>query len=146
MSFVDFAALKERVRIEDVLPMLGLEMREQAGQWRGPCPACNSGGNRALVITPAKAAFYCFGGRTGGDVIALDRLHHVGVVVGVHALHVDLGALVLDARGQGVAGIGIAAVSFDGGTTPQTVPVTPVAAGAGCGNQATADIVFTYDR
>lgn len=52
----------------------------------------------------------------------------------------------VDARGQGVAGIGIAAVSFDGGTTTQPVPVTPVAAGAGCGNQATSDIVFTYDR
>ncbi len=71
MPFADFAALKKRVRIEDVLPELGLEMKEHAGQWRGPCPACRSGGNRALVVTPEKAAFYCFGGRTGGDVIAL---------------------------------------------------------------------------
>ena len=71
MPFVDFAALKQRVRIEDVLPELGLEMKQHAGQWRGPCPACRSGGNRALVVTPEKSAFYCFGGRTGGDVIAL---------------------------------------------------------------------------
>lgn len=71
MSFVDFAALKERVAIDDVLSDLGLQMKHHAGQWRGPCPACKSGGNRALVITPGKSAFYCFGGRTGGDVIAL---------------------------------------------------------------------------
>ncbi|WP_133122930.1 CHC2 zinc finger domain-containing protein [Zhengella mangrovi] len=71
MPFVDFAALKQRVRIEGVLPDLGLEMKQSGGQWRGPCPACRSGGPRALVVTPAKSAFYCFGGRTGGDVIAL---------------------------------------------------------------------------
>jgi hypothetical protein len=52
----------------------------------------------------------------------------------------------VDERGQGVAGIGIAAVSFDGGTTPQALPVTPVAAGTNCGNAGPVDIVFTYDR
>jgi len=52
----------------------------------------------------------------------------------------------VDARGQGVAGIGIASVSFDGGGTTQAIPVTPIVAGVECGNQATADIVFTYDR
>lgn len=71
MALVDFAALKERVRIEEVLPGLGLSMKQTGAQWRGPCPACQSGGPRALVVTPAKSAFYCFGGRTGGDVIAL---------------------------------------------------------------------------
>lgn len=71
MSFVDFAALKERVAIDDVLSDLGLQMKHHAGQWRGPCPTCKTGGNRALVITPEKSAFYCFGGRNGGDVIAL---------------------------------------------------------------------------
>ena len=71
MPFIDFATLKQRVAIETVLPVLGLAMREHGGQWRGPCPACRNGGDRALVVTPAKAAFYCFGGRTGGDVIAL---------------------------------------------------------------------------
>lgn len=71
MSFVDFAALKERVAIDDVLSDLGLQMKHHSGQWRGPCPTCKTGGNRALVITPEKSAFYCFGGRIGGDVIAL---------------------------------------------------------------------------
>ncbi len=71
MPFVDFAELKARVQIEDVIPELGLALKQRNGQWRGPCPVCQTGGDRALVITPAKQAFYCFGGKTGGDVIAL---------------------------------------------------------------------------
>lgn len=51
----------------------------------------------------------------------------------------------VDARGQGVAGVGIAAVSFNG-AAPELVPVTPAQAGALCGNQGTTNIVFTYDR
>ena len=71
MPFIDFAALKDRVPIEDAIRKLDLDLKERNGQWRGPCPACKSGGERALVITPAKQAFYCFGAKTGGDVIAL---------------------------------------------------------------------------
>jgi DNA primase len=71
MPFIDFAALKERILIEDAIPKLDLVLKERNSQWRGPCPICQSGGDRALVITPAKQAFYCFGARTGGDVIAL---------------------------------------------------------------------------
>ncbi len=69
-KFIDFAALKERVTVEAAIPLLGLSLKQQNGQWRGPCPVCQSGGDRALVVTPAKNAFYCFGERTGGDVIA----------------------------------------------------------------------------
>jgi DNA primase len=36
-----------------------------------PCPACKSGGDRALVVTAAKQAFYCFATGEGGDVIGL---------------------------------------------------------------------------
>jgi DNA primase len=71
MPFIDFAELKDRLSIEDAIPRLKLTLKERNGQWRGPCPVCNSGGDRALVITPAKQAFYCFGAKVGGDVIAL---------------------------------------------------------------------------
>lgn len=71
MTYVDFSALKGRVPIADAVPRLGLRLQERGGQLRGPCPTCKSGGDRALVVTPAKQAFYCFGSRTGGDVIAL---------------------------------------------------------------------------
>ena len=69
-SFIDFVALKERVSVEAAISLLRLSLKQQNGQWRGPCPACKSGGDRALVVTPSKNAFYCFGDRTGGDVIA----------------------------------------------------------------------------
>ena len=71
MAYVDFAALKERVPITDAVDRLGLKLRERHDQLRGPCPVCKSGGDRALVVTPAKRAFYCFGAHSGGDVIAL---------------------------------------------------------------------------
>ena len=32
---------------------------------------CASGGDRAIVITPAKGVFFCFAAREGGDLIAL---------------------------------------------------------------------------
>jgi hypothetical protein len=71
MPYVDFVELKARVDIEQVAAMLSLDMQRRGAQLRAPCPACQAGGDRALVITPAKQAFYCFGGRAGGDLIAL---------------------------------------------------------------------------
>ena len=71
MPFVDFADLKSRVSIEKVLDMLSLELAPRGAQLRGPCPVCRSGGERALVVTPSKQAFYCFGAKSGGDLIAL---------------------------------------------------------------------------
>lgn len=69
-KFVDFAAVKEAVSIEEAIAFLGLKMKHGNGQYRAPCPTCESGGDRALVVTPSKAAFYCFAQKKGGDVIA----------------------------------------------------------------------------
>ncbi|MHC4974688.1 MAG: CHC2 zinc finger domain-containing protein [Planctomycetota bacterium] len=71
MPYIDFAELKARLPIEEAVPLLDLTVKLANGQLRGPCPTCRTGGPRALVITPAKSAFYCFGAKTGGDVIAL---------------------------------------------------------------------------
>jgi DNA primase len=71
MPFVDFAELKTRVSIEGAVQMLGLTLSLHGSQYRGACPACETGGDRALVVTPAKGLFYCFAKKTGGDVIAL---------------------------------------------------------------------------
>lgn len=71
MSYVDFAALKEAVTIEEVVDLLNLELKSSNSQLRGPCPTCNSGGDRALVVTPAKGVYYCFADKKGGDLIAL---------------------------------------------------------------------------
>jgi CHC2 zinc finger len=71
MSFLDFAAIKQQVSVRSAIDLLGLKLTEHQSQWRGPCPICKSGGDRALVITPSKNAFYCFAAHGGGDVIAL---------------------------------------------------------------------------
>jgi DNA primase len=70
-TFVDFEALKARVKIEETIPLLGLRMRQQGDQYRGPCPACKSGGDRALAINSGKRSYYCFSQKKGGDLIAL---------------------------------------------------------------------------
>jgi len=69
-GYVDFAALKESIQIADAISLLGLTMRHQGDAYRSACPACRAGGDRALVVTPAKGSFYCFGKKTGGDVIS----------------------------------------------------------------------------
>ena len=55
-KFIDFAELKTRVRIEDVFPMLDLDLKFSGDQWRGVCPACQSG-ERSLVVRAARATF-----------------------------------------------------------------------------------------
>ena len=71
MPFVDFAAVKEQVSFARTAELLGLTLRPSGpGQWRGKCPTCEDGGDRALVVTEGKG-FYCFALRKGGDQIAL---------------------------------------------------------------------------
>ena len=60
MPFVDFVELKSRVSIEHAVAMLSLTLNKAGAQLRGPCPICNAGGDRALVVTPDKGLFYCF--------------------------------------------------------------------------------------
>ena len=81
-AFIDFQELKSRLSIADLLAPLELKLVRKGEQFRGPCPACKSGGDRALVVTPAKGAFYCFGAKQGGDLIGL----------AAHVLAVDMKA------------------------------------------------------
>lgn len=71
-AFVDYAQLKQAVTIEQTAQWLGLELKKYGEQLRGPCPL-HGGGDRALVVTPAKQAFYCFCKECmkGGDLIEL---------------------------------------------------------------------------
>ena len=68
--FYDFDEIKRRVSFERATTLLNLKLKKSGAQFRGPCPVCASGGDRALVITESKG-WYCFSARTGGDVIAL---------------------------------------------------------------------------
>lgn len=67
---VDFKAIKDSVSMERAVQLLGLKMRRQGDQLRSAC-TCGTGGDRALAINVAKASFYCFGAKAGGDVISL---------------------------------------------------------------------------
>ena len=69
-NFVDFADVKEKVSFEQALSLLSLDLKRSGNQWRGPCPACRSGGDRALVVTEGRG-FFCFSLKKGGDQIAL---------------------------------------------------------------------------
>jgi DNA primase len=71
MTYVDFAELKKSVPIDRVFSLLNLKLRQHGDQWRGACPICHQGGERALVVTVAKGCFYCFSHGKGGDMIAL---------------------------------------------------------------------------
>lgn len=70
MPFIDFGEVKEKVSFEDAISHLSLDLKRSGNQWRGPCPACNAGGDRALVVTEGRG-FFCFSLKKGGDQIAL---------------------------------------------------------------------------
>lgn len=110
MPFVDFAELKTRVSIEQAAQMLGLKLTPNGSQYRGACPACQTGGDRALVVTPAKGLFYCFAKRTGGDAIALTA-HIRGIPVKEAAEQLD--------RAFGTVQNGTSTVSKSRATAPQ---------------------------
>lgn len=67
---LDFKALRESLNIAEVAHTI-LKLTPENGQYRAPCPGCNAGGDRAIVITPAKGLFYCFNAKKGGDTIRL---------------------------------------------------------------------------
>jgi DNA primase len=71
VPFIPFDELKQRYTIEQVAQLLGLTLKRSGETFRGPCPACGSGGERAIVVTPAKGLFYCWAAHEGGDLIAL---------------------------------------------------------------------------
>jgi DNA primase len=116
--FLDFAALKEAVPFATAIELLHLDLKQQGNQWRGPCPACQTGGPRALVVTDQKA-WFCFSLKKGGDVIAL-------------ASHV-LGLSAKDAAQELAERAGIVPVRSTGTRTvqaPSTVPESKAAEGS----------------
>lgn len=70
MPFIDFQEIKEKVSFADTIALLKLELKRSGNQWRGPCTTCQSGGDRALVVTDGKG-WFCFALKKGGDQISL---------------------------------------------------------------------------
>ena len=48
-TFIDFTEVKAKVSFAETVALLKLDLKSSGNQWRGPCPACNAGGERALV-------------------------------------------------------------------------------------------------
>lgn len=87
--YLDFADVKSAVPIEEAVRKLGLTLKQGNGQLRGVCPACPQAGARALVVTPSKGAFYCWGIKKGGDQITLAA--HVRQIPAKDAAHLLMG-------------------------------------------------------
>jgi DNA primase len=113
-SFVDFAELKTRVSIEQAAKIVGLQLTPHQNQFRAPCTACNSGGPRAIVITPDKSLFFCFAAKVGGDAIALAS----------HIKNVSQKAAALLLDGQASPGT-VLSTSTVKGTVPQAQAKKP---------------------
>lgn len=71
MDRLDFQAIKNAVTIEAAARFAGLELKQHGETFRCACPACQEGGERAIVITPVKKVWYCFPLKKGGDCIYL---------------------------------------------------------------------------
>ena len=132
MSFIDFAALKARVPIESVIPLLNLELQPSGEALRGRCVRCG-GDERAFVMTPAKQAFYCFTSRKGGDVIAL--IAHVNKLSMkeaaqflVETLAPDLGNSTVPTDGNSTSYGNSTSTGFGNSTVPEQagVPFEPL--------------------
>jgi len=75
--FIDFASIKKQVTFRQALALLDLassSFNEDKQEHRLPCPRCNAGGDRAIVISEEKQSFACYAEdvqpRPSGDVIA----------------------------------------------------------------------------
>lgn len=78
MPYIDFNELKAALPIDQAAELLGLTLKQEGSQFRTACPKCQSGGDRAIVLTPSKGLYYCFSSKKGGDVIGL-AAHVLGV-------------------------------------------------------------------
>ncbi len=73
MAYHDFQEIKANHPIEEVAQRLGLTLKKNGHQLRGPCFS-GAEGDRKFVITPEKGLWYSFALNEGGDVIKLVQL------------------------------------------------------------------------
>jgi hypothetical protein len=69
---VNFSELKARLPIEQVIAILGIELKRNGSQLRGCCPLHKGTNPTQFVVTPAKDLWRCFGDcDAGGDQLSL---------------------------------------------------------------------------
>jgi DNA primase len=74
MRGIDFREVRARVRIGEVLALMGYEVRRLVGaQARGPCPLhrCRSANSRVFAVHLDKNVYHCFACGAGGNVLDL---------------------------------------------------------------------------
>jgi DNA primase len=74
MPGIDFREARARLRLAEVLDLVGFEARGcGAGQWRGPCPVHRSRSrtSRAFAANLDKGVWHCFACGAGGNVLDL---------------------------------------------------------------------------
>jgi len=74
MRGIDFAEARARLRIAEVLELMGYEPRHQLGQQvRGPCPlhGSRSASSRVFAVHWHKNVFHCFVCGAGGNALDL---------------------------------------------------------------------------
>jgi CHC2 zinc finger len=84
-GYVDFAALKQRVSIVQVIEMLNLtsSLKAEGDRLLGCCPIHKGSNEREFVVTPSKGLWFCRGAcNAGGDMIEL-----VARVRGIRVFH-----------------------------------------------------------
>ncbi len=65
-----FLTLKASVKLEQLISYCGLKMTREGENYRGPCPFCKRGGDRALFFNTKKQLYFCHGRcQEGGDII-----------------------------------------------------------------------------
>ncbi len=83
-GYVDFAALKQRVSILQVIEMLNLTgaLKAEGDRLLGCCPIRKGSDECEFIVTPVKGLWFCHGQcNAGGDMIELvARMHCVSVV------------------------------------------------------------------
>jgi DNA primase len=74
MPGIHFAEARSRVRIAEVLDLMGYQPRRVVGrQARGPCPLhrSRSPSSRAFAVHGEKNIYYCFACKAGGNALDL---------------------------------------------------------------------------
>ncbi len=74
MRGIDFREARARVRIGEVLALMGYELRRLVGERaRGPCPLhrSRSGTSRAFAVHLGKNVYHCFVCGAGGNALDL---------------------------------------------------------------------------
>jgi hypothetical protein len=132
MPFVDFAALKQRISIEQVVGLLGLEMRPEGNQLRSACPACQKGDKRTLVVTPSKGVWFCHVAEKGGDLINLAaHVRDEKLSVAAHWLEKQVGGVTSTpsspTSGGGTVSNSSTSAPVTSSTSHLTVPNAPAA-------------------